>query len=571
MKETNNTNITSTDTNTTIFKPLKPKTNKKIITKKIKSNVKNMKTLIDHVDKTDILDSKFFTINALNVGLKRVAKQIKIDEKEIPDKYTIKCGISGEILENPRYTYISNQKNGSSEYVHEKHLSRLNSCCSCKRLFLEVLEENYCVYCIQRAVDKHILSYNTRAENKLDCFFSPKDPKNNFCDKNISAFYQGRNPNSFVYNSGGLEPRPNLFGIELEYECGKSRGLAVLKVHPLVEKFAVLKRDSTLAEGFEIVSAPADKLSHYHLWDELFKLIETDENIKCTPYHFDEEKGKGVGCGLHIHISKDSMIHHNSYGIEDKNGRVKDLSIVTGLSVAKLQTFIYSSSNRKFVQLMAGRESNMYNDFTKEKGIIIDNKGRIIKGAGSVINLAHGGFDHRTAVNFNSSNGKTIEFRIFRSTKNRFELLKNIDFVDAICCFCRTGNASLLEMKNWIYFYEFVCKNRQDYPYLYKFFEKDSDFLTLLSNKEKGIEENEDAQKNIKGGKIDEVISMPYANLHPIGLFDELLVREQPQELKLPLVPKSAVPTPPTFQKMKKAKMYYNNDDTDDNDDSERF
>lgn len=479
-------------------------------TKKLTSNKKNMsKEFPGNLEKLMTPKRNFAKVRAAAVAAKPetylyFTDELKKEKMELQkqEKYVIKCGISGEVLKNPRYTYISSQKDGTSEYVHEKHLNKLNTCCSCKRLFLEKLTENYCHYCIERAVERHVLSYNTKAESKLSFIFSKKDPKRNFCDKNISTFYNDRNPDSYVYHCGGSEPRPNLFGIELEYECKNSRGLAVLKVHPLIKDFAVLKRDSTLIEGFEVVSAPADKLSHYHLWDELFNQIEKDDNIKCTPYSFDEAKGKGVGCGLHIHISKDSMIHHNSYSIEDKNGNEKNLNIVTGLPVAKLQTFIYSKSNRKFVELMAGRESNMYNDFTKEKGIVFDDQGRIIHGAKSVIGLDGGGFDHRTAVNFNSSNGRTIEFRIFRSTKNKLELLKNIDFVDAICCFCRTGNASLLEMKDWIYFYEFVCKNRQDYPYLYKFFEKDDKFLTLLSNKEKGVEEKDDRETTKQKEKI---------------------------------------------------------------------
>jgi len=443
---------------------------------------------------------------------KEITKNKKhVEMKE--EKYVIKCGISGEVLENPKYTYVSSQRNGTSEYVHEKHLDKLNTCSSCKKLFVEKLAENHCNYCINRAVERHILPYNTKAEAKLSSIFSPTDPtKVKFCDKNISSFYNGKNPASFIYSSGNPEPHPNLFGIELEYECKKSRGLAVLKVFPLIKEFAVLKRDSTLVEGFEIVSVPADKLAHYKLWEPLFKEIEKDENIECTPYSFDEAKGKGVGCGLHIHISKDSMIHHNAYSVSDKNGAEKDLRIVTGLPIAKLQTFIYSRNNRNFVELMAGRKSNMYNDFTAEKGIMFDVNGKIMAGARSVINLENGRFDHRTAVNFNTSNGKTIEFRIFRSTKNKLELLKNIDFVDAICCFCRTGNASLQEMKDWIYFYEFVSKNRQDYPYLYKFFETDKDFIILLSNKEKGIEEKYEA---VSSEQVN--IPLPAAEVAPLG------------------------------------------------------
>src|ERR1017187_9719582 len=61
---------------------------------------------------------------------------------------------------------------------------------------------------------------------------------------------------------------------------------------------------------------------------------------------------------------------------------------------------------------------------------------------------------HRTAINFKSSTGHTIEFRIFRSTKDRYELFKDINFAWAVCEFCRAG-APMSDYSDWLPFYNY--------------------------------------------------------------------------------------------------------------------
>ncbi len=222
------------------------------------------------------------------------------------------------------------------------------------------------------------------------------------------------------------------------------------------------------------MSAPGDKLYHYSAWNNLFELLNKNEDIFCAPFEKPEGAARGTGTGLHIHISKDAMIHYNTYSNTQRAGY--------GLACAKLQALIYSRHNTKFVEIMAGRPSNEFSDFTKPKGLVITNKNHV-KLINNPAQLTGAQMDHRTAINFNSSNDKTIEFRIFRSTKSLPELLKNIDFVDAACAFCRPGVASNAHMTDWIYFYEFVMKNRQDYKYLYKFFSSDPEFLHLLEKR----------------------------------------------------------------------------------------
>ena len=209
-------------------------------------------------------------------------------------------------------------------------------------------------------------------------------------------------------------------GVELEFETDKNYGLGVLQTKDLINGFAIMKKDSTLKNGFEITSTPADYETHLTLWDDFFTGLPN--NVIPTQ-----------NCGCHIHISKD--------GIPE-------------LSIGKILIFIHNENNRKFVKLMAGRESNEYNNYVKPRPSVKTPPDNAQE-------------NHRTAVNFRTSNGQTVEFRIFRSTREKDELLKNIDFVRALCEFAKT--ASIQEMKEWKKFVEYTCKNKHLYKFLYKF------------------------------------------------------------------------------------------------------
>lgn len=448
----------------------------------------------------------------------------------------IKCGICDTILKRADWAYTANQETRQSNYLCESCLKnkKVYCCKSCGMLFSDELIEDHCLACIESAPRNYIKSYGERAEKHHNFIISLcEDKKVKFNGEESQKLIGNNAPESFVLNAGGFYA--TLFGIELEYEVVKDYGLNIIKINNLMNSElekenglrAIIKRDGTLRDkdgnenGFEIVSAPADKKYHYKAWDNFLDTIKNNDSYHCAPYCPPQNGAeRGTGCGCHIHISKDSMVHHNNYG-----GR---LGSGYGLACAKLQTFIYSKNNRKFIEVMAGRKSNMFSNFTQKRGAQLNNQGKIVLARSVRENL---GMDHRTAVNFHSSNGRTIEFRIFRSTKDKNELKKNIDFVDAICCFCRTGNASLNEMNDWIYFYEFVLKNRQDYPYLYRFFEgvkdfnggethpPDEKFAQLLHNKLNKIAE----PNEVEAEEVEEILPRIQQN-RPVRL-NELVAR----------------------------------------------
>jgi hypothetical protein len=373
-------------------------------------------------------------------------------------------------ISNSLYYNVYNSDGEKTSLTCGNCKNKVASCISCHNYYINdsSFYKKRCPRCVANATKVILKSYTDKSERHFDKHISPAKEGYKFFSENAVSAYGQNNIGSFTVTSDGVFPK--LLGIELEYETKGNYGKALIDIDELLKETkikAILKRDGTLKAGVEVVSAPADKQYHYEVWGPFFDELNKNENIFCAPYEPPQDGAeRGTGCGCHIHISKDALIHQSTYRIDlNPSGY--------GLGALKLTTFIHSPRNTKFIELMAGRPSNMFNNFTSRKGIQFKGD-KIVSGGKEILNIKT---DHRTAINFESSNGRTIEFRIFRSTKNKLELFKNIDFVDALCSY--VTSAGIKEVEYWIYFYEFVCKNRQDYPYLYKWFQSDQGFIKL--------------------------------------------------------------------------------------------
>lgn len=380
----------------------------------------------------------------------------------------------------------------NSFYICKNCFTNCVACESCKTTIYsprQELQDGFCTACIVNAPVKVVNPYGLKVERNFKPLITKS--KSSFLSKFARECYEDYDPSAFVFGCGEMHKK--LFGIELEYETTNRYGSILLKASKLLTDLAreenglkaQIKKDATLKDGFEIVSAPADKKSHSQIWGPLFDYLVAERDIVCTPYYFNPQTmERGMGCGCHIHISKDFLLNSNTYVTKDG----KELSAGHGMSLFKLQTFIHHPNNRKFIELIAGRPSGMHFDFTKEKGAIFDPNGKIINKSVAKSRIlekdphsVHS--SHRTALNFIPSTDKTYEFRFFNATKDINKLLMYIDFVDALCSFCLIGNASLLHMADWRYFYKYVSNFRYDSPHLFKFLKQDSAMVNLVNSK----------------------------------------------------------------------------------------
>lgn len=286
-------------------------------------------------------------------------------------------------------------------------------------LFREVFMRHMCDACFGAATSPNvILPYSCR----------------DYPDKLIakpSANEAGR-PNH-VFRSGALVQRRDirLFGVEAEVEMAEPASgstknrIANSVLRSLGSEFAIIKSDGSLDNGFEIVSAPACLETHRRYWPKLDSMPDKD-SLRA----WDTST-----CGFHVHVGKDSL---------------------TTLQVGRIIHLINHPANKSFVQKVAGRSSDRWSKFINKK-----------------LSCAHPNLTQSTdkyeAVN--TLHRETIEFRIFRGTINTRHIIRNLEFVDAVCQFCLPSSRSFKELAESASFIRFCVENRKAYPLLNQWYE----------------------------------------------------------------------------------------------------
>jgi hypothetical protein len=288
------------------------------------------------------------------------------------------------------------------------------------------------------------------------------------------------------------ETNPRLFGVELEVEMNakgcKSDGidrftLAQQVKETLGSDFVMLKEDGSLNEngkysdpgaiyaGFEIVSAPADLEVHKSKW----KKLESMRNFKHLRA-WDTET-----CGMHVHVSRDAL---------------------STLQIGRILTFMTHEENKKFVAKVAGRGENKYCRVLKKEKFSSDLQyGEFevkdgIEYVKASYQIPRNDENRRQAVNI--TNERTIEFRIFRGTVHPRHIIRNMEFVDAMCNFCYPGSRSFQALLDWREFVNYCADNRKSYPLLVEWYE--SDTIKMLPKR------NAYGPKDTRGTKKPEVI-----------------------------------------------------------------
>lgn len=221
-----------------------------------------------------------------------------------------------------------------------------------------------------------------------------------------------------------------MFGVECETEIKNGAPLDRVQLAKNIlgsmgRDFVVVKRDGSLDmnghdskyTGFEIVTAPADIETHRQRWLKL----EQMEGFKYL------RAWDTTTAGMHVHVSR---------------------NVLTTLQIGRILVFVNHPKNKKFIAHIAGRGCgpNGYNRVSDKKlgdGLRPDP-------------------DKYVAVN--TKHKHTIEFRIFRGTVRERHIVRNIEFVDAVCSFCHPASRSLVEMGDHTKFCDFVAARRKQWP-----------------------------------------------------------------------------------------------------------
>jgi hypothetical protein len=187
----------------------------------------------------------------------------------------------------------------------------------------------------------------------------------------------------------------------------------------ILGNYAALKDDGSLSYGIEIATQPASMFEHKARLTRLFA------NLPRGLRSWRERS-----CGLHIHVSR---------------------SPLSELTIAKTVCFVNANHNRRFIRLIAGRESNSYCKIeTKKLG-----------------SAAKYNDDRYEAINL--QNDRTIEFRLFKGTLRQASVFKALEFTDALTTYAGKAARSIRDSQSRVKFCGFVEENASVWPNLSAF------------------------------------------------------------------------------------------------------
>lgn len=230
--------------------------------------------------------------------------------------------------------------------------------------------------------------------------------------------YSTRVPSLLKFKAKKVSTDTLYLGCELEFET-TDRESARLKVGKALKDHAIMKSDGSIRNGFEVVTCPAT----LDIQLEVFSKFYAD---------LPGELRNATNVGMHVHVSR------------------KPLSLLT---VGKLTAFMNNVNNKKFIEYVAGRNSNGYCNLDASRTVTYP------------WTHQNGGARYNT---LNLTNRETIEFRIFSTPLTFQEFASKVQFCQALVDYCKPANLSL-SIKDVINFKNFIAwltPRRKDYPEL---------------------------------------------------------------------------------------------------------
>lgn len=292
----------------------------------------------------------------------------------------------------------------------------------CDDCFIQYYE--YCNNC-RRAIPKG----NGLCQSCSDVVF--KKILNSYSTKVTNIFGNKKTDNIKCLNN-------RYFGLEMEYNYFSPSVARVLFKEQYDNRLIYNKSDSSISSGVEIVTIPLVK-------SRLFKLID-DMNIKRIK-SYSHSYGVESNAGLHIHVSRNTITPI----------AVHRLSILFNSEWASMyKKYIYYLSGR--LQDIEGRIRN-YDDHYYEVGDIP------LLMSMEDINVN----SHSVAINL--GNKHTVEFRLFKATRNPEQLKSYIEFTELAIQFAETQPLKLMTIPNFMIYLRLNATNewlKDKLDYIYK-------------------------------------------------------------------------------------------------------
>jgi hypothetical protein len=356
------------------------------------------------------------------------------------------CGNKFFNIEKKKYLIDNIHK-----YLCEECQKFLIVCSNCNQLLLrgvhefQIVEDQiFCVNCFQKKHKSFYQCFICKTYFLDETLLIEKNSQKicNVCDFNRSI--RGLKGGIDEYN---YKPTPIyygkdtlFFGTETEILTNYTRTEKFddkiakwLKYHiNQIDDFCYIKYDRSIGRegfnGFEIVTHPFS-------WewinsDNGIKKLELISKLKRFGCQSEQESS----CGMHIHLSKDAFDNKTLYNFLYLiyNNKEFALKIAQRNNKNQIDRYANFESSQPYIETMAQLKAN------------IDR-------------------NHYKAVNLNSPS--TIEIRIFRSTLNINEYLKNLEYCLSTYIYSKEGN-------NLSHYLNYLNLNKNIYPHLTRFLNK---------------------------------------------------------------------------------------------------
>ena len=224
-------------------------------------------------------------------------------------------------------------------------------------------------------------------------------------------------PSPLFYGTG-----PRYFGVELEIDLegeDEENAYRLLEIANRYNEYLYCKHDSSLTDGFELVTHPMSLTYHCRdmPWNDVMR----------SAVRMGYRSHQTDTCGLHVHVSR------NAFGDteEDQDAAIARLLYFFEKHWEELLKF----SRRTAYQMEQWAARYGYKDRPKE-----------------ILDHAKKGYSKGRYSSINLQNRATIEFRIFRGTLKYNTLIATLQFIDLLCDLAITLTDQQMQNLSWTTF-----------------------------------------------------------------------------------------------------------------------
>lgn len=326
------------------------------------------------------------------LGTVQPVEVVVLDESndETDDDNLISCDRCGDMVDADGAVTV-----GQNEWCTECADDYSSTCCHCDERFSDYNMNTIDQYEGTAACDSCFNNHYTSCDSCgctlaiNDCF---SDDYGAYCEDCYDERRSSSNEHIHKYDH---KPEPIFhggagvihYGVELEVDCCASYAEDVVDTLG-GDRHVYLKEDSSIDNGFEIVTHPHTLDAHGKLWAPFFG----SANLIGAMSAYDN--------GMHVHIQR---------------------RYLSRLQLQKMVIFINRRDHAEFVEFMADRSVGKWAAVDPYKA-----------------NFNYKAYSNDRYTALNLTNPRTAEVRIFRGTLDRERFMANLQFCDALVTFCGT-------------------------------------------------------------------------------------------------------------------------------------